>query len=124
MSFENLPPTWKAKGAEPSTDLQNNGFVAGYKPPAEYFNYLFNRYSACINELQGIIAEMETTVAEIGSTITSQGGEISTIESSVSGLQTSVSSHTNNKNNPHGVTKEQVGLGNVENKSSEPIRGN
>ena len=91
MSFENLPPTWKAKGAEPSTDLQNNGFVAGYKPPAEYFNYLFNRYSACINELQGIIAEMETTVAEIGSTITSQGGEISTIESSVSGLQTSVS---------------------------------
>ena len=115
MSFENLPPTWKAKGAEPSTDLQNNGFVAGYKPPAEYFNYLFNRYSACINELQGIIAEMETTVAEIGSTITSQGGEISTIESSVSGLQTSVSSHTNNKNNPHGVTKSDVGLGNVPN---------
>ena len=30
--------------------------------------------------------------------------------------------HIANKNNPHGVTKEQVGLGNVENKSSETIR--
>ena len=31
--------------------------------------------------------------------------------------------HINNKSNPHGVTKAQVGLGNVENKSSATIRG-
>lgn len=31
--------------------------------------------------------------------------------------------HTTNKDNPHVVTKAQVGLGNVENKSSETIRG-
>ena len=33
-----------------------------------------------------------------------------------------VKSHLENKNNPHGVTKAQIGLGNVENKSSETIR--
>lgn len=34
-----------------------------------------------------------------------------------------LTSHTGNKSNPHGVTKAQVGLGNVENKSSATIRG-
>lgn len=34
-----------------------------------------------------------------------------------------LTSHTNNKSNPHAVTKAQVGLGNVENKSSATIRG-
>lgn len=33
-----------------------------------------------------------------------------------------LSSHTGNKSNPHNVTKSQVGLGNVENKSSATIR--
>ena len=33
-----------------------------------------------------------------------------------------LTSHTGNKSNPHGVTKSQVGLGNVENKSSSTIR--
>ena len=35
---------------------------------------------------------------------------------------TTVSSHINDKTNPHGVTKAQIGLGNVENKSSATIR--
>lgn len=34
-----------------------------------------------------------------------------------------LTSHTGNKSNPHGVTKAQVGLGSVENKSSAAIRG-
>ena len=40
-----------------------------------------------------------------------------------SGVQTSLTSHTNNKSNPHGVTKAQVGLGNVNNTSdaNKPI---
>ena len=37
--------------------------------------------------------------------------------------QSDLTSHTGNKSNPHGVTKSQVGLGNVENKSSATIRG-
>ena len=38
-------------------------------------------------------------------------------------LNTALTSHTGNKSNPHGVTKAQLGLGNVENKSSAAIRG-
>ena len=38
-------------------------------------------------------------------------------------LNTGLTSHTGNKSNPHGVTKAQLGLGNVENKSSAAIRG-
>ena len=37
-------------------------------------------------------------------------------------LNTSLTRHTVNKTNPHGVTKSQIGLGNVENKSSATIR--
>ena len=37
-------------------------------------------------------------------------------------LEDSVTSHTSDKNNPHGTTKSHLGLGNVENKSSDTIR--
>ena len=38
-------------------------------------------------------------------------------------IASNLSSHTSNTSNPHKVTKAQVGLGNVENKSSATIRG-
>lgn len=52
MEYTNKPPKWDAAGTEPSADLQANGFTAGYKPPAAYFNYLFHAYTECIKELQ------------------------------------------------------------------------
>jgi len=45
------------------------------------------------------------------------------IKSLIDALQAEVDSHTTNKSNPHGVTKAQLGLSNVENKSSATIRG-
>lgn len=102
MSFTNTPPKWDAQGAEPSADLQANGFSAGYKPPAQYFNYLFNKYTACIKELQELASAQGVTLEETG---------------------TSLTTHTSAKGNPHGVTKSQVGLGNVDNTSdaNKPI---
>lgn len=44
------------------------------------------------------------------------------LQSIVNNLQTA-QNHVSNKKNPHGVTKSQVGLTNVENKSSATIRG-
>lgn len=41
----------------------------------------------------------------------------------ISGISQTLSGHTGNTSNPHSVTKSQVGLGNVENKSSATIRG-
>lgn len=39
------------------------------------------------------------------------------VETDVTDLQGATSSHANNKNNPHNVTKAQIGLGNVDNTS-------
>lgn len=45
------------------------------------------------------------------------------VDGKINANETTISSHKNNKSNPHGVTKSQVGLSNVENKSSATIRG-
>lgn len=45
------------------------------------------------------------------------------VDDKVSGVSTSLTNHTNDTDNPHSVTKSQLGLGNVENKSSATIRG-
>lgn len=74
MKFENIPPQWDAQGAEPTTELKTKGFLAGYKPPAAYFNWLFNRITACLKELQTVLgghADNKSnphgvTVAQIG----------------------------------------------------------
>ena len=43
MQFNEDLPKWEAVGSAPPESLQNTGFVAGYKPPAAFFNWLFNR---------------------------------------------------------------------------------
>lgn len=52
MEFDNNLPEWKNTGTEPNEELKQNGFQAGYKPPAGLFNWFWNRVSACINELK------------------------------------------------------------------------
>lgn len=46
------PMEWNAEGSEPSETLKENGFQAGYKPPADVFNFFFNKTGKCITELQ------------------------------------------------------------------------
>ena len=45
------------------------------------------------------------------------------VDGEVSGVSTSLTNHIDDTDNPHGVTKSQLGLSNVENKSSATIRG-
>ena len=61
MEFNNKPTQWDAKGVEPTTELKEKGFTAGYKPPADYFNYLFNKITACIKELQSGLSNVDNT---------------------------------------------------------------
>jgi hypothetical protein len=51
------------------------------------------------------------------------GDKITTLFGKIKKAITDFISHLANKSNPHGVTKTQVGLGSVENKSSATIRG-
>lgn len=57
LTFNNSPVAWLATGAEPTNEFLINGFTAGYKPPAEYFNFVFNRTYLAINELQNKLPE-------------------------------------------------------------------
>lgn len=59
-----------------------------------------------------------STLANIAS-----GEKVSTIFGKIMKAIADFISHLANKSNPHGVTKAQVGLGSVENKSSATIRG-
>lgn len=67
--FKNKPPEWNAKGAEPSSDLKSTGFTAGYKPPATYFNWFWNKVSLCLKELQARSAGWLTQGDEMSPTL-------------------------------------------------------
>lgn len=52
MQFENEPITWKNEGIEPSKELQDEGYKAGYKPPAGVFNWFWSKMCKLTRELQ------------------------------------------------------------------------
>lgn len=52
MNFEKNVPEWHAEGTEPPASLKQSGFEAGYKPPAAYFNWFWNRVSTCLTEIR------------------------------------------------------------------------
>ena len=62
------------------------------------------------------------TVATENTALTS-GEKLSVAMGKIAKAINSLISHLSSTSNPHGVTKSQVGLGNVENKSSSTIRG-
>lgn len=153
INFEKKTPDWENIGAEPDAELKKGGFRAGYKPPAAYFNWFFNRISACVKELQekltanlkalafkdkvgnGDITDvaagkvtqdsthrMITDTERINWNDTNSKKHTHSNKSTVDKLTetllanwTAAYTHVSNKSNPHGVTKAQVGLGNVPN---------
>lgn len=50
--FTERPPIWNEPGVEPPDSKKTDGWNAIEKPPADYFNWLFNRAYATILELQ------------------------------------------------------------------------
>lgn len=73
MSFEKKVPEWNAAGTEPPSSLKESGFTPGYKPPAEYFNWFWNRVSECLKELQEMKPEDIDALALSGGVMTGQG---------------------------------------------------
>lgn len=62
IEFENHPVDWDNPGVEPSDVLKQEGFQAGYKPPAKIFNYLQHNTSECIDEIQTKISGLDSEV--------------------------------------------------------------
>lgn len=52
MTFDNNVPEWKNEGSDPPDTLKEEGFTAGYNPPAAYFNWFFNRIQKSVKEIQ------------------------------------------------------------------------
>ena len=69
ITFEKTPLEWNNAGAEPSADLKTNGFVAGYKPAADTFNYQINNSSACLTELQTKLSGVDDDVTTLEGTV-------------------------------------------------------
>lgn len=59
MNFTQKSPKWENAGAEPTEELKKKGFTAGYKPPASYFNWFWNRVSNCMKEIQEKLGTVE-----------------------------------------------------------------
>ncbi|MET3943186.1 hypothetical protein ABIC22_005998 [Paenibacillus sp. PvP094] len=57
MSFTQNLPEWKAEGIEPSETQKQTGFQPGMKPPAQWFNWVFNWTYLALKELQEKAAE-------------------------------------------------------------------
>ena len=73
MAFEKIVPSWKAAGSEPPDTLKKTGFQAGYKPPAEYFNWFWHNISECLEELQETLIYHILAEGTDLNTVTEQG---------------------------------------------------
>ena len=60
MEFEKKVPQWDNVGTEPPDELKSGGWKAEYKPPAAYFNWFWNRVSACLTEIREKMLEMDS----------------------------------------------------------------
>lgn len=144
MNFENKFDNinWSNSGAQPSENLQSKGFEVGYKPSAGVFNWFWSKVMKAITEIQAKLTTSDdttnnhikdknnphgVTASQVGlgnvdntadadkPVSTAQATAIATAEKAGTTAQANLTTHTNNKSNPHGVTAEQIGLGNVDN---------
>ena len=109
-------PTYTADevGADP-TGSANTALTEA----KEYTN---NKIDALVGEGA---AETLDTIGEISKAIENNQDMLGTLNDAIGNKANSsdVTNHTSSTSNPHNVTAEQIGLGNVENKSSATIRG-
>lgn len=72
-----------------------------------------------VSFIASIVPGTYVTVEDFNDFSTEVDSYIKTISTNVNKTSEDLTSHTGNKNNPHGVTKAQVGLGNVNNTSDK-----
>lgn len=97
MAFTKEIPQWENAGQKPPLSKITEGFKPLDHPPADWFNWYMNGTYEALKELQNGAAT--TTEVTAGLKV----------------LSNDIAAHSNAKNNPHAVTKSQVGLGNVDN---------
>ena len=52
--FSQIMPQWDNAGSDPGSTKKTNGWLVSEKPPAQWFNWLFNRIYNCISEIRDV----------------------------------------------------------------------
>ena len=94
-NFTNTPPDWKAEGVEPTSEMKNTGFTAGYKPPASYFNWFWTKTSKCLAELQEKVEDAGKITVDSAMSSTSENPvQNKVINTALKGKASSSHTHT------------------------------
>ncbi len=89
MAWNEPLPEWNETGHEPPTSKKDEGWQPEEKPPAGWFNWLFNRIYKCLEEVREAVDEAPSSE--------------------------DLDNHITDTDNPHAVAKSDVGLDNVVN---------
>ncbi|TEB13353.1 hypothetical protein [Pelotomaculum propionicicum] len=63
MAFEEALPEWNNAGTEPLQAKKDAGWEATEKPPADWFNWLFNRNYKCLSEIRQNASDTEGRIS-------------------------------------------------------------
>ncbi|MDQ0876753.1 hypothetical protein QFZ77_005412 [Paenibacillus sp. V4I3] len=89
MNFDEQLPDWLAEGTEPPTSKKTDGWQPDDKPPAGYFNWLFNRTYKAFLEIRNKISNL--TGSDVTLVDTSNNFASTNVEGAMSELFTNVS---------------------------------
>lgn len=116
------------KGLGSAAYTNSSAYDAAGTAQSKADNALNSAKSYTDTKISNLINSAPTTLDTLGEIATAMEENADVVDALEDAIGTKanasdLTSHTGNKSNPHGVTKAQVGLGNVENKSSATIRG-
>ena len=69
-NYDDQVPTWTNEGTEPASSVKTEGFKAGYKPPAAYFNWFWSHVLKWIADLRTKLSSLHTQVGTLETKVT------------------------------------------------------
>lgn len=118
--YTNLPE-WNEPGTEPTQQKKDNGWQPGERPPAPWLNWWMHRvYRSLLQIRDAFVGHRDATSGVHG---IPEGEDIATegyVDDEIEPVAQGLSEHVGDTDNPHGVTKAQVGLSNVDNVKQAP----
>ena len=110
MSIYTNPPEWEDAGKKPPSSKRTEGWRPGDRVPASWLNWFWFSTANSLREIaQAFVSHRESTSDVHG---VPEGETIATkryVDGRVDGLADGLDAHVTDKNNPHGVTAEQIG---------------
>ena len=68
-NYDDQIPVWQNEGTEPTDSVKTEGFKAGYKPPATYFNWFWSHTLKWFSDIRTKLSSLHTQVTNVESKI-------------------------------------------------------